>query len=539
MVDSNTILLCGGKINYSNLPIHTNTSNSMIPINGKPVIGWLLEDLIEKGIDACTIVLRSENSHLKEFITRGYSNKLSIQIAEMAESPSILHSLRTGLSIANQTHPTQVILGDTLIKDSPSFESNTVYVNEVEDSSRWCIAQLGEGHIVNGYLDKVDNVKGKKLALCGYYGFSNTGSLVQSLHKLIENGSTQMSDLLVEEGLREPFVAKEAENWYDFGNIDNLLSAKQRLLQSRFFNTLTIDPVLNTITKVSEYDEKLRDELNWYKDLPERLKVLSPRIISEKEINGQLNLVQEYYGYPTLAELFLFSDLTAESWHSIFKKLLDIHETFQSFPHEIDPRDLEFIYLEKTKKRIDTLVQDDLWAARWNEESVQINGTKYQNIAALFPSIEKKGKDICATSRGAIIHGDYCFSNILFDLSNQIVRLIDPRGSFGKKGIYGDTRYDIAKLRHSVAGLYDYIVSDLFEVNQTEGLYEMQIFANPIHTEIQKDFDNQVTASGYDLEEIKFIEGLLFLSMLPLHSDKPQRQLAMYLTSVLIFNELL
>jgi hypothetical protein len=67
----------------------------------------------------------------------------------------------------------------------------------------------------------------------------------------------------------------------------------------------------------------------------------------------------------------------------------------------------------------------------------------------------------------------------------------------------------------------------------------MQIFANPIHTEIQKDFDNQVTASGYDLEEIKFIEGLLFLSMLPLHSDKPQRQLAMYLTSVLIFNELL
>jgi dTDP-glucose pyrophosphorylase len=539
MLSVNTILLCGGKINYSNLPIHTNTSNSMIPINGKPVIGWLLEDLIEKGITTCIIVLRSENDHLKEFIARGFSNKLSIQIAEMTESPSILHSLLTGLSFANQTVPTQVILGDTLLKDSPSFESNTVYVNEVEDSTRWCIAQFGEGHIVNGYLDKVDNVKGKKLALCGYYGFSNTGSLVQSLHKLIENGSTQMSDLLVEEGLREPFVAKEAENWYDFGNIDNLLAAKQRLLQSRFFNTLTIDPVLNTITKVSEYDEKLRDELNWYKGLPECLKVLSPRIISEKEINGQLNLVQEYYGYPTLAELFLFSDLTAESWHFIFKKLLAIHKTFQSFPYDINPRDLEFIYLEKTKKRIDTLVQDDLWAARWNEASVQINGTKHQSIAALFPSVEKKGKAICATSRGAIIHGDYCFSNILFDLSNQIVRLIDPRGSFGKKGIYGDTRYDIAKLRHSIAGLYDYIVSDLFEVNQADGNYEMQIFANPIHKEIQKDFDNQVTVHGYDIEEIKFIEGLLFLSMLPLHADKPQRQLAMYLTSVQIFNELL
>ncbi len=511
----------------------------MIPINGKPVIGWLLEDLLEKGIHECTIVLRSENIHLKEFITRGYSNKLSIQIVEIVESPSILYSLRSGLSIVNQTLPTQVILGDTLLKDIPSFESNTVYVNEVKDSSRWCIAQVGEGHVVNGYLDKVDNLPGKKLALCGYYGFSDTVSLVKSLHKLIEKDRTQMSDLLVEEGLREPFIAKEAKNWYDFGNIDNLLAAKQRLLQSRFFNTLTIDPVLNTITKVSDYDEKLRDELNWYKDLPERLKVLSPRIISEKEINGQLNLVQEYYGYPTLAELFLFSDLTAESWHSIFKKLLAIHETFQSFPHEIDPRDMEFIYLEKTQKRIDTLIQDELWAARWKVGSLQINGIKYQNISELFPAIEKKGKTICTTSRGAIIHGDYCFSNILFDLSNQIVRLIDPRGSFGSKGIYGDTRYDIAKLRHSVVGFYDYIVSDLFEVNYLNGNYEMEIFANPIHKEIQRDFDNQIVVNGYELEEIKFIEGLLFLSMLPLHSDKPQRQLAMYLTSIQIFNELL
>jgi dTDP-glucose pyrophosphorylase len=539
MVNVNTVLLCGGKINYSNLPIYTNTSNSMIPINGKPVIGWLLEDLIEKGITNCTVVLRSENTHLKEFINRGYSNKLEIKIAEIVDSNTILHSLITGLYNVNYIYPTQVILGDTLIKDAPSFELNTIYVKEVKDSSRWCIAQLDENNVVKAYFDKLGNITGKKLALCGYYGFSDTRSLIQSLNKLIQLGNSEMSDLLVEEGYRESFVAKEAENWYDFGNIDNLLAAKQRLLQSRFFNTLTIDPVLNTITKVSEYDDKLRDELNWYKALPEQLKVLSPRIISEKAINGKLNLVQEYYGYPTLAELFLFSDLNTESWHSIIKKLLSIHQTFQSFPHEINPRDLELIYLHKTKKRIETLVLDTKWSNRWKQDNVKINGEKYRGIQIMFPEIEKKVKLICASSNGAIIHGDYCFSNILFDLSNQIVRLIDPRGSFGSKGIYGDPRYDIAKLRHSVAGLYDYIVSDLFEVNETDGNYQIQIFSNPIHKEIQVDFDNQVVGLGYYLEEIKFIEGLLFLSMLPLHADKPYRQLAMYLTSIQIFNNLL
>ena len=30
----------------------------------------------------------------------------------------------------------------------------------------------------------------------------------------------------------------------------------------------------------------------------------------------------------------------------------------------------------------------------------------------------------------------------------------------GHKGIYGDARYDIAKLRHSACGLYDVLVAD-------------------------------------------------------------------------------
>ena len=44
--NTNTIILCGGKINFANLPISSNTNNSMIPINGKPVISWIIEDLI-------------------------------------------------------------------------------------------------------------------------------------------------------------------------------------------------------------------------------------------------------------------------------------------------------------------------------------------------------------------------------------------------------------------------------------------------------------------------------------------------------------
>lgn len=138
---------------------------------------------------------------------------------------------------------------------------------------------------------------------------------------------------------------------------------------------------------------------------------------------------------------------------------------------------------------------------------------------------------------GCIIHGDFCFSNILFDVNNQIVRLIDPRGSFGAKGIFGDPRYDIAKLRHSLSGCYDYMTADLFELRQTGDSFQACFFMDEAQTSIRQPFDNLVLQNGFLLDEIKFIEGLLFLSMPPLHYGHPERQKIMYLTGLTLLNE--
>ena len=137
----------------------------------------------------------------------------------------------------------------------------------------------------------------------------------------------------------------------------------------------------------------------------------------------------------------------------------------------------------------------------------------------------------------AIIHGDFCFSNILYDPAAQIARLIDPRGSFGKAGIYGDPRYDLAKLRHSIAGSYDYIVSDLFRLQQQGNSFESSLFRNPVQDELCAFFDRKVSLLGYRIEDIRLIEALLFFSMLPLHRDHPGRQKMMFLRGLEILND--
>ncbi len=536
---NNTIILCGGKINFANLPISSNTNNSMIPVNGKPVISWIIEDLIKKEIKNAIVILLSENHHLKDFLLRAFQNRIILQLVELTESTSILQSLQAGMHLCDDSRLTQVILGDTLIRDAFEIEDDFVYVQQVEDSSRWCIAICDKKNEIITLLDKQNHLPEPYLALCGYYHFRNTRFLKEQLSSILMKGKKQLSDLLLAYQKRFSLKAKKATEWYDFGNIDNLINAKQRLLQSRYFNSLSVDPVLNTITKVSDFDQKLRDELNWYKNLPESLQVLAPRIISATEIEEKLSLVQEYYGYPTLAELYLFSDLGIDNWRSIFKQLLTLHQRFQNYPYKLSNQSLRKIYWNKTIDRIAELCHDSYWNDLFSKEEVVFNGVVLRNFNFLSEKLNKSIEELITTANGCIIHGDFCFSNILYDLNNQIIRLIDPRGSFGEDGIYGDPRYDMAKLRHSVAGMYDYIVSDLFEISELEGAFEGRIFIDNVHAEFVAEFDNILEIFGYNPQEITLIEGLLFISMLPLHKDKPQRQKMMYIKGLQLLNKTL
>jgi hypothetical protein len=116
----------------------------------------------------------------------------------------------------------------------------------------------------------------------------------------------------------------------------------------------------------------------------------------------------------------------------------------------------------------------------------------------------------------------------MYDPRGRHVKLIDPRGEFGIPGIYGDPRYDKAKLMHSYAGGYDFIVADQFDVSVlTTGQVACRIKSDNYHQKVGQIFDAALFADEQDRRQCDAIQAMLFLSMLPLHCDKPQRQLAM------------
>lgn len=527
-----TIILAAGKIDYTRLPFGMHQSNATIPVNGKPVISWILDDLITKEVNKVTIVVRIENNRLIQLLEKHYKKRVNLELVKVDEPKSILDSLHAGLlTIENTNEPIQIILGDTLIYDSYEAKEDMLYISNVKHSENWCVAIVDEKGELISLSDKKRTDGDSHLALCGYYCFSDISLLKNSLKESLNIQAKEISTIILKYHSVKKMNLIHAENWFDFGNLESFVNSKKSLLRPRHFNQLIIDPLLNTITKISNKNEKLEDELNWYSLLPEELKILTPRIISRNTNSTQVTIIQEFYGYPTLSELFVYGDLSISVWESIIHYLFEIHKLFSIYTKPVAIDSGKIIYIDKTQDRINQLLLDVTWKEIWNHETININGKAFPNIATLLKKLDTSIVNLTNIKTYTIIHGDYCLSNLLYDLNNQIIRMIDPRGSFGQKGIYGDPRYDIAKLRHSVVGLYDCIVADLFTVSIEGNHFTYEMLEDEKNIELEKYIDACIIKFGYDINEIKLIEALLFLSMIPYHADYPARQQIMYITA--------
>lgn len=328
------------------------------------------------------------------------------------------------------------------------------------------------------------------------------------------------------------------DKWLDVGHAENYFKAKTGV-EARVFNTLEIDKERGILKKTSDNKEKLINEIKWYLQLPEKLQYLTPRIY-KYSLNIENPYVEmEYYGYNTLHELLIWGDLPLQQWKNYFEKLKFILNDMGKYKYintkEELSKSIEEIYIKKTINRMSSIRDNENYACLFNEP-IYINGVKYHTLSeymAILPNIVHKFLLDGWTPEFNVIHGDLCFSNILIENNFGFMRIIDPRGKFGEFDVYGDPRYEMAKLMHSIEGKYDFIIEDMFHITQNGSQIQYSIAEkNPEILQVFKEVFKDRIGNYISLQ---LIEATLFLSMIPLHDDHPNRQLAMLSTGVQLF----
>jgi glucose-1-phosphate thymidylyltransferase len=219
---------------------HTySTPKVLLNVGGKPILGHILDKLLEEGLTKTTFVIGYLGDMIREYVEQEYP-MIEADFVVQEE----MHGLGHAIFIASPTFGKEdifVILGDTLfdvnLKHVFKNKHSSLGVKEVEDPRRFGVAVVKNGIIqklVEKPQDPVSN-----LALVGLYYFRDSIALKESLNELIEKdirtkGELQFTDaiqLMINKG--EKISTFPVEGWYDCGKPETLLSTNQYLLSKR------------------------------------------------------------------------------------------------------------------------------------------------------------------------------------------------------------------------------------------------------------------------------------------------------------------
>ena len=307
---------------------------------------------------------------------------------------------------------------------------------------------------------------------------------------------------------------------------------------TRAYNDITLCTLTGTITKESK-EIKLKKEGEYFSLLPSDLKIFFPRKLKALTIDEKHFLTLEYVGYPNLGHLMLNKEMNNIMWKNIGVNISYILSCFaeekQYTKNAKDHRRAMFI--TKTEREYKNLINNfETFKQLSKREKITINGKEYENFEFLWSKAKGKILELCNDTLFNVVHGDLCFSNILCDPTSGVIRLIDPRGSFGVDGIYGDGVYDAAKLLHSVEGKYELIIYDRYELD-----YDIDSGAvnYTFQDHLDLSFIKKDILKKFDENTVRLIMSTIFIGMCARHYDSLKRQIIMYTTGIKAMTEAL
>jgi hypothetical protein len=199
-------------------------------------------------------------------------------------------------------------------------------------------------------------------------------------------------------------------------------------------------------------------------------------------------------------------------------------------------RVFDTLYVEKVEERIAAL--KGLPAYRKLVPLLENGCGGIDALVRRYMDLLERNRKRFVLDRLVIGHGDPCFSNILYSKTNQFLKLIDPRGADSESDLYTDPYYDVAKLSHSVQGTYDFINHDMFNICVDTDLSLRLSIKDESREWAGKLFRAQLDKAGFEADLTRLCEASLFISMLPLHIDRPRKVLAFALRAASILDKL-
>jgi hypothetical protein len=506
------ILAAGLGSRLGNLTKEIN--KSLLPINNRAIISYII-DKFPKDYEFI-IAIGYKGDVVEEYCKLSHPNhKFKFITIDNVDGEGSGPGYSTLQCKDYLQRPFYITTCDCLIDSPlPHLDGNWLGVYPTAFPEKYSTLKSDDKQNIIDYKNK--SIEGFESAFIGLGGIWDYNVFWNQLETNIKNGEIVSA---FENPSEYPTFKIKKLKWLDAGNLDDLNKTRE------YFKDipLSLQKDNNEITyKEGDLFIKFTPNKTILENRVKRATVLKNKIPSN--LKSTSNFI--YYNWEdgnTLYEIDSFE---------IYTKFLDELTNLKTYdlPEIVEYTNL--FYVNKTEERLNLFLNknnNDYYSL--NHE---VNGIKLPSMEYILNNIDLSLLNDTIFYKA--FHGDLQFDNIIWNETKQQFTYIDWRESFGGNTDGGDIYYDLAKLYGGSIIPYN-VMKNEDNITLIEGSYSVQ-YAYQVSTNLTKFktyFENWIVENGYSLYKVKFITGLIFLNMSPLHDDKFSKML--WFKSIEILNE--
>ena len=241
-------------------PLTYTQPKPLIPVAGKTIISFIIDQLIEAGVDDFVFIIGYLGEKIKNYVETEYPD-LQKEFVHQEERFGLGHAIWTARDAIKDADEIIIVLGDTIfdldLKEMLLSPLSCVGTQKVDEPRKFGVVERGENGLVSKFVEK-PKIPKSNLAMVGLYKIKEVNALLEGIGYNIENdirtlGEFQLTDGLmrmIEQGVE--FTTIPVNKWFDCGRKEILLETNAMLLDKEgyassnlpnFDGTIIIHPV--------------------------------------------------------------------------------------------------------------------------------------------------------------------------------------------------------------------------------------------------------------------------------------------------------
>lgn len=242
-------------------PLTYTQPKALIPIAGRTILGVIIEQLMDAGINEYVFVIGYLGEKIQRYIDRAYP-QIKATFVSQNNRRGTGHAICLTRDAVGDDE-VMIVLGDTVcdynVRGILASKTSQIGVRKVDDPRGFGVAELDGDDMVLRMVEK-PLIPKSNMAMVGIYYIRETAAMYNALEKNLaepadENGEYHLTNalqIMVHDGV--PMHAFRVNNWFDCGKKETLLSTNATLLKQMedqhpemvrggFDNTVIIHPV--------------------------------------------------------------------------------------------------------------------------------------------------------------------------------------------------------------------------------------------------------------------------------------------------------